>query len=296
MSLEADFQTQRQPSGMLHLPRRAIYMLNRSTQAVGPKATLGLRSGSTQDNYGARHAFTLIELLVVIAIIAILAGMLLPALARAKGKAQGIKCVSNLRQLQLCWQMYVDDNGDRMPPQDTTVATALPGAWIQGNAQDDITSSNIEHGVLFSYNRSAAIYHCPADKSTVTRHKELPRFRSYSLNWHLGSDPKPYYSPRIKLRSAEIVDPGPSQVFAFIDEDDLSINDGTYFCPEEYGPPWGDVPADRHALGCNLSFVDGHVEHWRWAWPKHGRHNGDSPVNVKDKLDLEKIWRASPGP
>jgi prepilin-type N-terminal cleavage/methylation domain-containing protein/prepilin-type processing-associated H-X9-DG protein len=241
------------------------------------------------------QAFTLIELLVVIAIIAILAGMLLPALARAKAKAHGTKCLSNLRQLQLCWQLYVDDNDDRMPPQYTTVLAALPGAWLLGNAQTDLNSSNIAHGVLYFYNQSAEIYHCPADKSTVTGHKNLLRTRSVSLNWYLGSDPKVYYTPRIKLRSSEVVNPGPSQVYAFIDEDDLSINDGTYFCPEEYGPEWGDIPADRHGLGCNLSFVDGHADHWRWAWPKHGRQNGILPVNAKDKQDLQRIWAASPG-
>ena len=82
---------------------------------------------------------------------------------------------------------------------------------------------------------SAAIYHCPTDKSTVIDHEGLLRTRSYSLNWYLGDvAPPQIHVPRIKLRSSEIVSPGPSQVYAFIDEDDRDINGGTFFSPEEY--------------------------------------------------------------
>jgi prepilin-type N-terminal cleavage/methylation domain-containing protein/prepilin-type processing-associated H-X9-DG protein len=246
-------------------------------------------------------AFTLIELLVVIAIIAILASLLLPALARAKTKAQGIKCLGNLKQLQLCWQMYTDDNDDRLPPQISQFGGpdgifSLAGSWLLGDAKADLTSSNIEHGVLFPYNKSTAIYHCPADKSTVTGRKGLLRTRSYSLNLYLGTDPKDYPTPRKKLHSSEIVSPGPSEVYAFIDEEDSSINDGTFWCPVELAPDWGDIPADRHALGCNLSFADGHADFWRWRWAKHNHQRQAPPVNADDKRDLERLWLASPGP
>jgi prepilin-type N-terminal cleavage/methylation domain-containing protein/prepilin-type processing-associated H-X9-DG protein len=252
---------------------------------------------SAQDKRGAPNAFTLIELLVVIAIIAILAGLLLPALARAKDKAQGIKCLGNLKQLQLCWQMYPDDNVGRLPPQNPGYnlqgdLSLLTGSWVLGNTQDDLTSTNIEQGVLYPYNRSLGIYHCPADKSTVIGNKGLLRTRSYSLNWYLGVDPNVHYSPRIKLRYSQIVSPGPSQVYAFIDEDDLGINDGTFFSPEEWGM-WGDLPSARHALGCNSSFADGHAEHWRLRWPY--KQSGP-PKNLADKQDLQQLWLASPGP
>jgi len=255
-------------------------------------------ANSARDKWAARNAFTLIELLVVIAIIAILASLLLPALSRAKAKAQSIKCLNNLRQLTLCWLMYPDDHGDRLPPQNPGATAGgdmslQSGSWILGDVQQDLTSSNIEHGVLFPYNRSIAIYHCPADKSTVTGHKSLLRTRSYSLNWYLGTftGVTGVIAPRIRVRYSEIVSPGPSEVYAFIDEDERTIDDGTFFNPEEYDHSWDNLPAARHALGCNLSFADGHVDHWRWRWPNKKL---GPPVNADDKRDLQRLWLASP--
>ena len=260
------------------------------------RSSIHVGGNSAHNERGARSAFTLIELLVVIAIIAILAGLLLPALARAKTKAQGIKCLGNLKQLQLAWLMYPDENGGLLPPQIVELGggngqSDSPGSWVFRNAVDDLTTSNIALGVLFPYTRSAAIYHCPADKSTVTGHKVLLRTRSYSLNWYLASDvPKEFYTPRLKLRYSEIVSPGPSLVYAFIDEDDRTINDGTFFSPEVWAE-WSALPANRHALGSNLSFADGHAEHWRWRWPN--KESGE-PVNSDDTQDLQRLWLASP--
>ena len=153
---------------------------------------------------GRRHAFTLVELLVVMAIIALLAGMLLPSVAKAKTKGQGIQCLNNHRQLMLAWRMYSDDNADELlfasPSPYYGDTSKDPYTWVLGHMDfdpDNESNWNVEKDIkrspLWPYSgKSTAIWKCPADKSTVTPSagpfagRTMPRVRSMSMNVWVG--------------------------------------------------------------------------------------------------------------
>jgi prepilin-type N-terminal cleavage/methylation domain-containing protein/prepilin-type processing-associated H-X9-DG protein len=213
--------------------------------------------------------FTLIELLVVIAIIAILASLLLPALSKAQVKGRQIQCLSNYRQLGLCWLMYIDDNNDALPPNATSSGSgraawnATVETWIRGNAWTDTDARNIQSGVLFPYNKSVKIYKCPADRSTVRDEGKIPRVRSVSMSSYMNDVPNPaadtcWHSYR------QIQAPPPSKALVFIDEHEGSIENARFVVTQPGDWRWIDFPATRHNNGCTMTFADGHAETWRW--------------------------------
>jgi prepilin-type N-terminal cleavage/methylation domain-containing protein/prepilin-type processing-associated H-X9-DG protein len=251
-------------------------------------------------------AFTLIELLVVIAIIAILAGMLLPALTKAKAKARGIACLSNLRQLQLCWAMYTDSNSEVMPPNKWGSAANGPvsftGSWVAGSARTDRNTTNIENGVLFPFNRCVALYHCPADRSRVevtfgsTQTLPLLRTRSYSINCWLNGRQWPERLDSRFVKASQLTTPPPSRVFVFLDEHENLIEDGHFALNHSPSTSWQNMPADRHNRGCTFSYADGHAAAKKWRSPKTcGLLQWDKTApNTQDRRDLRDLQDTIP--
>jgi prepilin-type N-terminal cleavage/methylation domain-containing protein len=244
----------------------------------------------------SRYGFTLIELLVVIAIIAILAAMLLPALARAKARAQAIACLGNVRQLSLAWSMYKDDNNDTFPLNINAgpEPAGQPGSWVLGDVQIDTTTSNIVKGSLFTYVRSTDVYRCPADKSFV-RGGTAPHTRSYSLNVWLngytdgispsfpnGTGASPQSNPMDKTKPNQLIDPTPPKTFVFMEENEQSIDDGMMVIEnpaEGQWYKWWDMPSDRHNGIGIASFADGSVKPVKWLCPKRFLSHGQSVVS-----------------
>ncbi|HTA29772.1 MAG TPA: prepilin-type N-terminal cleavage/methylation domain-containing protein [Candidatus Cybelea sp.] len=250
-----------------------------------------LRVGKCPDQRG----FTFVELLVVIFTVAVLAALLVPAMASSSLDSAAVKCMSNMRQVSVAWQMYADENRSIFAYNEEG---GNPPAWVYG--EEDYAGGannyntnyvlNPQYAQLGPYAKTATIFRCPSDPSLSSGTHGVPRIRSISMNSAVGLNsggvpggqgawlPSSYGNDGVPggpylcyFREQDLGNPSPARLILVLEEDPDSINDGSFafeMPTTASATVWIDIPAKYHADACNFSFVDGHVELHPWQMPQ----------------------------
>jgi prepilin-type processing-associated H-X9-DG protein len=259
-----------------------------------------------------RAGFTLLEASAVICIISVLVSLLCAALNSTKNKALRVTCLDNMKQLQAGWMVYIVDNDETLPLNQTAPAPPDPRfpqrrtseqSWVAGNPLIDVNTDNIRRGSLFDYIGATGVYRCPMDNSTVHKRPDLLRTRSYAMNSYLGGDEE--LNPKYKF--SEIA--RPDNAFVFIEEHESSAWLSSFIVPPAptkgriqaaSSAVWLSTPADRHDQGCNISFADGHIEYWRWYAPKQAstaldpQLSSTRPAGLSESRDFIRLQSCLP--
>lgn len=232
--------------------------------------------------------FTLLELLVTIAIISILGGLLLPALAGGKARAQLAICTSNLRQFAIAVHLYSEDHSDWLPPnqdgQNGPAGSAWVQGWLAGSGPDRTNTLILGQSLVAPYLRATAVWRCPAVRTAPVR--------TLSMNSFVGAPWKSLDS-HTYLKLSEVVVPSPSEVFLFVDELADTVNDGSFAIQRDFRPDspgsWmlRDKPSSAHRGAASVSFVDGHAESRRWVDPRTKSPPRDDAI-MPENMDV--LW------